>query len=192
MDMKKKFKITFNAPVVLSFAIACLAALILGAITAGWTTKNLFMTFRAPLFSPLTWLRFFTHTIGHSGWDHFIGNMAYILLLGPMLEEKYGSPRVLGVMMITAFVTALINYIIFPDIAVCGASGIVFAFILMTSFTGFKDGEIPISFILVAVIFLGKEIINGIFVEDNISNLSHILGGIVGGIAGYLLNRKKA
>ncbi len=190
--MKKKFKITFNAPVVLSFAIACLVALILGAITAGWTTKNLFMTFRSSLFSPLTWLRFFTHTIGHSGWDHFIGNMAYILLLGPMLEEKYGSPRVLEVMLITAFVTALINYIIFPDIAVCGASGFVFAFILMTSFTGFKDGEIPISFILVAVIFLGKEIINGIFVEDNISNLSHILGGIVGGIAGYLLNRKKA
>jgi len=190
--MKKKLKISFNAPVVLSFALLCLVALILGAVTGKWTTETLFMTRRDSLLSPLTYLRFFTHVLGHSDWDHFIGNMAYILLLGPILEEKYGSSKVLGVILLTAVVSAVINFILFPDIAVCGASGVVFAFILMTSFTSFKEGEIPISFILVAVIFLGKEIINGIFVDDNISNLSHILGGVVGGIAGYLLNRKKA
>ena len=190
--MKKKLRISINAPVVLSFALGCLIALILGVITGDWTTKIFFSTYRSSLLSPLTYLRFFTHALGHSGWDHFIGNMAYILLLGPMLEEKYGSSRVLGVTLFTAFVTAIINFIFFPEVAICGASGVVFAYILMTSFTGFKDGEIPLSFILVAVIFLGREIINGIFVEDNISNLSHILGGIVGGAAGYLLNRKKA
>ena len=190
--VKKKLKISFNAPVVLSFSIGCLIALILGVATRGKLTEALFSTFRSSLLSPLTYVRFFTHALGHAGWEHFIGNMSYILLLGPILEEKYGSARVLEVILLTAFVTAVINAILFPNVAICGASGVVFAFILMTSFTSFKDGEIPLSFLLVAVIYLGKEIFDGIFVQDNISNLSHILGGVVGGIAGYLLNRKKA
>ena len=115
---------------------------------------------------------------------------AYILLLGPMLEEKYGSVRLVAVMAVTALVTGLINNLLFGNVALCGASGIVFAFILLTSFTSFKEGEIPLTFILVAVIYLGQQIVDGITVRDNISNLSHILGGIVGGAAGYVLNRK--
>ena len=130
--------------------------------------------------------------LGHSGWEHFIGNMAYILLLGPMLEEKYGSQKVIEVILITAFVAAVVNTVLFPTIVLCGASGVVFAFILMTSFTSFKEGEIPLSFILVAVIYLGKEIVDGIFIQDNVSNLSHILGGIVGGVVGYIHNKKRS
>ncbi|MCR5250449.1 MAG: rhomboid family intramembrane serine protease [Lachnospiraceae bacterium] len=189
--MKKKFKVTINAPVVLGFALACLIAFILGLVSGGFLTDLLFMTKRSSLLSPLTWLRLFTHVLGHSGWEHFIGNMSYILLLGPMLEEKHGSQKIIEVILITALVASVVNRILFPNVGLLGASGIVFAFILMTSFTSFKEGEIPLSFILVAVIFLGKEIIDGIFVRDNISNLSHILGGVVGAIAGYIHNVKR-
>ena len=63
---------------------------------------------------------------------------------------------------ITAFITSFVNYIFFPSVALCGASGVVFAFILLSSFTSFKEGEIPITFILVAVFFMvsryGKEL----------------------------------
>ncbi|MBQ2042615.1 MAG: rhomboid family intramembrane serine protease, partial [Firmicutes bacterium] len=127
----------------------------------------------------------------HSGWTHYIGNMSYILLLGPMLEEKYGAKKLLTVICITALATGIINYIFFPNIALCGASGVVFAFMLMTSFTNFKDGEIPVTFILVAVIYIGQQIYQGIFVEDNISNMAHIVGGIVGAISGYVLGRSR-
>ena len=72
----------------------------------------------------------------------------------------------------------------------CGASGIVFSFILLTSFTNFKEGEVPLTFILVAVIFMGQQIFEGIMVQDNVSNLSHIIGGIIGAVCGYLLNKK--
>lgn len=82
------------------------------------------------------------------------------------------------------------NWFLFPSVALCGASGVVFAFILLTSFTGFKNGEIPISFILVALIFIGQQVYEGIAVRDNISNMSHILGGVVGSVIGYRLNRK--
>ena len=189
--MKKKLKITFNAPVVLTFALVCLVALILSFITFGASNKLLFMTYRSSLLSPLTYLRLFTHVLGHSGWAHFIGNMSYILLLGPMLEEKYGSSEIIWIIVSTAVVTGLVNCLLFPGIALCGASGVVFAFILLTSFTGFRQGELPVSVILVALIYIGQQVYDGLFVQDNISNLSHIIGGLVGAVIGYRLNKKK-
>ena len=186
----KKLKITFNSPVVLGFIFLSLAVLILGFVTMGRSNELLFMTYHSALTNPFTYIRFFTHVLGHGGWEHYIGNAAYILMLGPMLEEKYGSKRILQVILITALITGLMNYILFPNVALCGASGVVFAFILLTSFTSFKNGEIPLTFILVAVIFLGQQVYEGVFLQDNISNLSHVLGGIIGSIVGYRLNKK--
>ncbi|MBQ3796652.1 MAG: rhomboid family intramembrane serine protease [Butyrivibrio sp.] len=186
----KKLTITFNSPVVLGFIFTSLAVLVLGIVTVGKSNQLLFMTYHSALTDPLTYVRFFTHVLGHSGWDHYIGNAAYILLLGPMLEEKYGSKRILQVILITAAVTGIVNYVLFWNVALCGASGVVFAFILLTSFTSFKNGEIPLTFILVAIIFIGQQVYDGLFLQDDISNLSHILGGVIGAIVGYRLNRK--
>lgn len=191
MERMRKFRITFNSPVVLSFVFICFGVMILGYLTGGRSNEALFMTWHSPLSSPMTYIRFFTHVLGHSGWEHFIGNMSYILLLGPMLEEKYGSRSVLLVMAITALVTGAVNYILFWNTALCGASGIVFAFILLSSFTSFKEGELPLTVILVAVIFLGQQILEGVFIRDNVSNLSHVIGGVIGAGAGYLLPGKK-
>ena len=188
--MKRKFRITINAPVVLGFLLICFLATLLGIVSNGKITSLLFVTYRGSLKHPLTYLRMFTHVFGHANWAHFIGNASYLLLLGPMLEEKYGSKKIAEVIAITAFVTALINFILFPGVGLCGASGVVFAFILLTSFTGFKQNEIPLSFLLVAVVFLGQQIYEGIAVQDNISNMAHIVGGIVGAIVGYRMNRK--
>lgn len=189
--MNKKLKITFNSPIVLGFAAVCLVATILNYITIGGSNRLLFMTYHSSLSSPMTYLRFFTHVFGHADWAHFIGNMSYILLLGPMLEEKYSSKVLLEVIAITALITGLVNYVFFSQYALCGASGVVFAFILLSSFTSFKDGEIPLTFILVAVLYIGQQIVQGITLNDNVSNMAHIIGGIVGGALGYGLNKKK-
>ena len=106
------------------------------------------------------------------------------------MEEKYGSSALLKVILITAVITGVINYIFFPNVALCGASGVVFAFIVLTSFTGFGAGEIPLSFILIAIIFIGQQVYEGAFVRDDISQISHIAGGIVGAVIGYKWNRK--
>lgn len=189
-NLHKKLKITFNAPITLGFVIICFIATLLGVISNGTITQTLFMTYHSSLTNPMTYLRFITHIFGHSGWSHFIGNASYLLLLGPMLEEKYGSKVLLEIMGITAVVTGLVNYIFFWNVGLCGASGGVFAFIILASFTGFKEGEIPLTFILVAIIFIGQQVYEGIAVQDNISNMAHIVGGIVGAIVGYLLNKK--
>lgn len=189
--MKKKIKLSFNAPVTLSFVIICFIATLLGVCSSGKITESFFMTYHSSLLNPMTYLRFVTHIFGHSGWSHFIGNASYLLLLGPMLEEKYGSGKILEIIAFTAFVTALFNYIFFWNTGLCGASGIVFSFIILASFTGFKEGEIPLTFILVALIFIGQQVYEGIFVHDDVSNISHIIGGLVGSVIGYNLNRKK-
>lgn len=188
--MKKKLKVTFNAPVTLCLVGISFVATLLNYITKGAAGQLLFMTYHSALLSPMTWLRAFTHIFGHADWSHLVGNMSYLLLLGPMLEEKYSSQTLAAVVAITAFVTSLFNYIFFPSVGLCGASGVVFAFILLSSFTSFREGEIPITFILVAVFFIGQQIFEGLTVRDNISNTAHIVGGIVGGFLGYGLNKK--
>ncbi len=188
--MKQKIKITFNSPVILSFVILCFLAMILNYLTGGVSNELVFMTYHSSLKSPFTYMRFFTHVVGHANWEHLIANMSYILLLGPMLEEKYGSKRMVQVIVITALVTGVINYLFFWDIALCGASGVCFAFILLSSFTSFREGELPLTVILVAIFFLGQQIYEGIFLKDNVSNMAHILGGIIGAYLGFLLNRR--
>lgn len=188
--MHKKLKITFNAPVTLGFVIVCFAATLLGVVSNGRITQIVFMTYHSSLASPMTYVRFVTHIFGHSGWSHFIGNASYLLLIGPMLEEKYGSKEIIKIIGITAVITGLVNYVFFWNVGLCGASGVIFAFILLASFTGFKEGEIPLTFILVAVIFIGQQVYEGIAVQDNISNMAHIVGGIIGAVIGIGLNRK--
>ena len=188
--MGKRLKLRFNAPVTLSFVSICFVATVLGIASNGEITKTLFMTYHSSFLNPMTYVRFVTHVFGHVGWSHFIGNASYLLLLGPMLEEKHGSKAILEVILITAVVTGLINYFFFLNIGLCGASGVVFAFIMLASFTDFREGEIPITFILVAAIFIGQQVYEGIAVQNNISNMAHIVGGIVGAIIGYGLNMK--
>ena len=112
------------------------------------------------------------------------------LLVISRVQQYLQKSLILSIILITAAVTGIFNYVFFWNVALCGASGVVFAFILLTSFTSFKNGEIPLTFILVAVVFIGQQIYEGVMVQDDISNLSHIIGGIIGAVVGYRLNKK--
>ena len=187
----RKVRVSFNSPVILGFTILCFVSLALNYITHGMTNNMLFSVYRSSLLSPLTYIRFFGHIAGHAGWDHFIGNIMLILVVGPLLEEKYGSLNILFVILSTALFTGIVNYVFFPRMQLLGASGVVFALILLSSFTSITDGEIPLTFILVAVIYVGEQVYQGIFVQDNVSNLTHIIGAFVGSGLGYVMNKNK-
>lgn len=187
---RKRIVISFNSPVILSFTAICLAALILDYITKGAATNTFFSVYRSSLLSPWTYVRFIGHIFGHAGWEHFIGNIMMILVVGPLLEEKYGSSSILFAIVTTALVTGLANFILFPQKQLLGASGVVFAFILLASFTSLREGEIPLTFILVALIYMGEQIYEGIFIHDNVSNLTHIFGGLIGSGFGYAMNKR--
>lgn len=186
-----KLKVSFNSPVILGFTAICLIALVLNTITAGIANKLVFSVYRSSLADPLTYIRFIGHIFGHANWSHFINNIMLILVVGPLLEEKYGSLDIGVVIFSTALITGIVNYIFFPDVMLLGASGVVFALILLSSFTSIKEGTIPLTFILVAIIYIGQQIYQGLFVQDNVANLTHIIGGIIGAVLGYMMNRNK-
>ena len=190
--MKKlKGVIQYNSPVILTFAGVSLIALILGTVTGGLTNTWLFSVYRSSLLNPLTYVRMFTHVLGHADLSHYMGNMMFFLLLGPGIEEKYGSRNTLLIIAATAFITGLMFFIFFPKSALLGASGIVFCFIVLSSMTDIKEGKIPLTLILVCILYIGEEVFNAIFVNDNISQLGHIIGGACGCAFGFKLGQKK-
>ena len=128
-----------------------------------------------------------THILGHNNWEHLLSNFSLILLLGPILEEKYGSKKLFLMIICTAAFTGILNILLF-ETGLIGASGIVFMLILLSSITNYKNGDIPITFLLVVALYLGKEVM-GIFKEDQVSQFAHILGGIFGAVFGFVLNR---
>ena len=191
MSTDKKLRLSFNAPVVLGFVGVCLVSMALNLVTGGASNRALFSVYRAPLADPLTWLRMVCHVFGHADWNHLLGNMMYVLLLGPMLEEKYGGRDLALVMLAAALLTGLVNFLFFPGTMLLGASGVVFAMILLSSITRTRDGSIPVTFVLVALLYIGQQVWQAVAVRENVSYMAHILGGAVGAALGFGLNKIK-
>ena len=183
-------RIRYNAPAVLTFALLALLTLPLDVLTGGWTTRHLFSVYRCSLLDPLAYLRFFGHVLGHSGLSHYMNNMLLMLLVGPALEEKYGSKTLLGCIAVTALATGLVEFVFFPGSALLGASGVVFMMIVLSSFTATRRGAIPLTLILVVVLYLGGEIVSGLSGADGISQLAHIVGGVCGMAFGFALAKQ--
>ena len=184
-----RLRIQYNAPVVLTFSLLSLGALLLGELTAGASTRLLFCVYRAPLTDSLTYVRLFTHVLGHGGYSHFLGNIMLLLVVGPPLEEKYGSRRLLGCVVLTALISGLAQFLLFPGTALLGASGIVFMMIVLSSLAGMREGSIPLTLILVVVLYLGGELVDAVSVRDNVSQLTHIIGGLCGAGFGFAMGR---
>lgn len=175
----------YNSVLILTFFFASFAVLILKYITLGKSNDLLFSSYRSSLLNPFTYIRLFTHILGHSDWKHFSGNFLYILLIGPMIEEKYGTMNLLIMILITAGVTGIINHLSGKK-KILGASGIVFMFIILSSFVNIEAGKIPITLILIFIFYIVNEILDGIFKDDNVSHVGHIIGAICGCVFGFM------
>ena len=194
--MKKKLRVTYNAPVTLTFAILCALILVMNDFLLG---KHLIpAVFTVPgrigseggfdYKSGLSYLRLFLHIFGHTDWHHLLGNFSFILLLGPLMEERYGSRMVALMFAVTALVTGVINVCLIPR-PLLGASGIAFMLIILASISTLDKSVIPMSFIFVVAIYLGRELINAPK-SENISTVAHIAGGLCGSMFGFLVAPK--
>ena len=182
-------RIRYNAPAVLSYALLSVAVLVADLFANGQVSRLYFAA--PPTFdvqSVLSYFRLISHVAGHQGWTHLVANFSLILLIGPILEEKYRSGPLLLMMLVTALVTGVIN-VLFLDSWLMGASGVVFMMILLSSFTNIASGEIPLTFILVVVVYLAREVI-GAFSEDSVAQFAHIAGGVCGSLFGFLFQRQ--
>lgn len=190
-EMRLFRRIQYNSPVVLTFALLSLVAMLLGNMTDGLLTAKIFMVYRSSLADPLTYPRFFLHVLGHANYAHYMSNILLILVIGPPLEEKYGSRPLLVAIVITAFVSGLVQWIFFPGQGLLGASGIVFMMIVISSLSGMRSGSVPLTLILVVIFYLGGELVTSMETQDNVSQLTHIIGGICGAALGLFFLRKR-
>jgi membrane associated rhomboid family serine protease len=186
-------KLKYNAPTTLTFAFLAAAILLISELTGGGLVNSWFSVPGRGGFNAASvpdYLRLLTHVLGHADWAHLFGNLSLLLLLGPILEQSYGSITMLIMMAITALVTGVINVLVFPT-GLMGASGIVFMMILLSSFTNFGKGEIPLTFILIMVLYLGQEVWRAITSVDQISQFAHIIGGFCGSLFGFFRPAKR-
>ena len=188
---KSRLKLTYNSPVILTFSVICLITLLIDMLTRGGSNRLLFVCYgHANLLDPLTYLRMFSYVFGHASFAHFAGNITMLLLVGPIVEQHYGSWNTVIMMAVTALAGGLLNMFFF-DTGILGASGLVFLMIILSAFTSMKKGEIPLTLILIAAIYLGQEIYSGIAVNDNISHFGHLCGGVSGIGFGIAFHKKK-
>lgn len=177
-------KIRYNSPVILTFTLISFGVFLLDHYLIHHLIESWFVasgTFQ--ISNPAFYIGLITHIFGHASIGHLVSNFSLILILGPLLEEKYSPGVILRMIFITALLTGLLNALFFSS-ALLGASGIVFMLILLSSFANIRQGEIPITFILVAIIWLGREVVNA-FEPDQVSQFAHVLGGSLGALFGY-------
>ncbi len=179
-------RIKYNAPTTLTFSFFCSLVVFLDQFVLTGLVRALFTVPNAlafDLLQPLNYIRLFSHIAGHADWNHLLSNLAYILLLGPMLEETYGSFTMFLMIIVTGFVTGVLNACFFPH-PLLGASGVVFMMILLASFTNHGKDDVPLTFILIVILYLGREILNA-FKGDDISQFAHLAGGLCGSLFGF-------
>ena len=191
MDRERIDGITlkYNAPVTLTFALLSLLALALNELTDGWTTQNLFCFFKSPFSDYLTYPRAVLHVLGNTSLTTCTGNIIVLLVIGPAAEERFGSAKVLFAVLLTALAGAAIMWFLFPESTIMGASGVLFCMMLLTSFASMRGGAIPITLILVIILYLGSEILQAVTGTAGLQELTHIAGGVVGLLLGLVFSR---
>jgi len=182
-------RLSIEAPVVVAFVFACTIMHVIsfvlphGSIFLG---VDDFFDYT----NPMHYIRQFTHVFMHDGIPHLRNNMTHMLLVGPSSEAVFGSINMIYIMVIVAISSAWAHILIGqPHTRQLGASGICFAVILLNSMTSAKRGKIPVSFVLTALWWLGDEFIDLLFAGDGVSHHAHLVGGIVGAVAGYYLKQ---
>ena len=183
-------RIQYNSPLILTFALVAFAA---AGVCTLWPDRGhfFFSVYKTSFLDPFFYMRLFTHVLGHTDLSHYFSNFLIILLVGPMLEEKYGSKKLLILMAVTALLTGIIYAAVSPaGYALLGASGVAFMMMVLCSFANYQKGRVPITLILIIALYIGREIMQSAAATDNISHMTHIIGGLLGAGLGYWINRE--
>ena len=188
---RKRIKIEYDSPVILTLALASLAVLLINSVTGGFLNALLCSVYRTSLRDPLLYARLIFHVIGHVDFAHFFGNMSLLLIIGPVVERRYGSSSVLLAVIFTAVTEGAIHCLVSADTALLGISGVVFMLIFLAAAGDIGDGKLSLTFVLVAIIDFGEALYTGIFAADSISQLCHIVGGVCGIAVAWAISKRK-
>lgn len=180
-------QLKFNAPVTFSLTLLVIVMrLIEEYLAPGLLTA--FLTAPGRDFDPSNighYTGVLLYVLAHENWSHLWGNFLLILLLGPILEEKYDPKSFLFMLVATALIAGVFN-ILLRQPPLIGASSLAFMMILLVSFARTKPGDIPISLILVFLIYMINELALATQGTGANGSLAHIVGGVCGVIFGFM------
>ena len=201
-------KFYWSAPVVTVYAAICLMVMIVYTALPEDLARGMMTWFRLPSHDYLEviekskefllkdasfdylelrkYLSFLTNAFGHANWGHFNGNLALLILVGMQTEQHYGSLRVFALAIFTALAISIIQFF-FVGVALIGASGVIFLLIALSFFADYDDERIPVESIFLGIYFVGREAIRS-FSGDEVSQLAHLIGLVIGIVYGYLFS----
>ena len=206
MANKKSFfglKFVYDAPATLTFAFICIVLfavdtlLLKNQLGANYlsspTTAGGKLAFMAS--NPLSYIRLITFAFGAVSASVLICNMIFILLLGPAMEERYGTIVIAIMMIVSALFSGVLNAC-FCKTSLSGCSAVIFMMIFLNSFVSLSKKKIPVSFVLVFILFVCREIFDlgetlgsGTF-DGGIKIIINIAGGLCGSLFAFLTSPK--
>lgn len=194
--IKMPFSITYDAPVTLTFAFVSLVLFLLDAYVFKQKWSSLFLASPTmasgeipfALKDPLSYVRVLFYAFGGKDAIVLISNLIFILLLGPGIEEKYGTV-IIGIMMVVAAIFAGVLNSCFRNVPMQGATSIVFMMIFLSAFMSFSKKKVPLSFLAVFIFYIVIQVAenktNGI-----IGLIINIAGGLCGSLFAFLASPK--
>lgn len=188
--IKKKFKINFafDAPVTIIFCVISLILFVFnefvfkGTLNAKILTSPTTNLGAAPfvISQPSSYFRLIFYVFGATDLVFLLSNLLFLLMLGPAMEERYGSV-VIGIMLgVSALFSGVLNAC-FCETGLRGCMPIVFMMIFLNSFMSFSRKKIPVSFIAIFVFYIAKETAG-----KNFSQIVGVIICIAGGLCGSL------
>lgn len=177
------------APLTFTFAIASFLALVANALTRG-QLHSLFSAYFTAFSDPLMYARLLSKAFMHANFIHYLRNFSAILILGPIVERRFGSLRLLLMMAATSFITGIVHVSFTRDAMLMGASSITYMLIILACFVNVRERRVPIAALAVGLFYLAAEFWNALTLNDNIAHISHAIAVLCGLGFGYLMAGK--
>lgn len=129
--------------------------------------------------------RLLTCAFLHGGLIHILCNMYSLYIIGPEIQQIYGTSRYLIIYVFSCLLSSLMSYFMSPYLSV-GASGGIFGLMgALLAFAIIERHRIQKKYISSLLQIIAINLFIGLSVK-NIDNFAH-LGGLIGGIsAGYI------
>jgi membrane associated rhomboid family serine protease len=181
-------RLQVDSPLVLSFAAACVVVQALTPLLPG-VKAACFAVSKRPSLSPAGAISLLGHVLGHADWAHLQQNAVLLLLAGPACESALGAPRLCKIIGCTALTTAATHIALGPAGSVqLGASGVVFALILLNGCLERRADGLPLTFVASAALWLGRELGQS---QPGVARTAHLSGAAIGTYFGHRLHVRR-
>ena len=203
MAKKNSLKFIFDSPVVLVFSVVSAVIFISDLILKLNLSEKIFECPGAksvPAFdfkSALSYVKLVIYPFGGENSTSFFLNIGFILLLGPVLEERYGSIMLALMIFITSLVGGVLTACV-SMFGISGCGGIVFMMIILSVLSVFIKKQLPVSWIFIFTLYLAFSLFSGKkisgfmpFMQNNVPVFIQLASGICGSLFGFFVCPKK-